>query len=40
MKMKLTLVVKEFDIMSFTVETTLVFSAAYEPGPKPKNACR
>ena len=29
----LTLVVNEFDIMSFTVATTLTFSAAYVPGP-------
>ena len=29
----LTLVENEFDIMSFTVETTLICSAAYEPGP-------
>ena len=30
----LTLVENELDIMSLTVETTLVFSAAYEPGPE------
>lgn len=29
----LTLVVNELDIMSFTVATTLTFSAAYVPGP-------
>ena len=32
-RVKLTLVENELDIMSLTVATTLTFSAAYEPGP-------
>ena len=33
MRLWLTFVENEFDIMSFTVATTLVDSAAYSPGP-------